>query len=183
MACQGAQVDLARPSKKHRKRAAIVAPMPPMPPGFALFAPASITPKAAAYVADPNRTPMWIVPTGGNLMYVVVTQSAGATLELHSTDTFPAQWRFLGSYGYSANEQLVTILVPARWVASDGVTQRFFVRATNTPALPPAMLAQKAMLDAQPDSGKTINLKGVTYRMILISPPGAEYPAYRLAKK
>ena len=116
-------------------------------------------------------------------MYVVVTQSAGATLELHYTDTFPAQWKFLGSYGYSVNEQLVTILIPARWVASDGVSQRFFVRATNTAAPPPSALAQKAMLDAQPDSGKIIKLKGVTYRMISISPPGAKYPAYRLEKK
>tara|TARA_R110000868_G_C10808691_1_gene757684 strand:- start:712 stop:1092 length:381 start_codon:yes stop_codon:yes gene_type:complete len=126
---------------------------------------------------------MWIIPVGGDLMYVVVTQSAGATLELHQTDTFPSSWKFLGSYGYTAQEQLVTVLIPARWVASDGVSQRFFVRATNTPALPPAMLAQKAMLAAQPDSGKTIKLKGITYSMISISPPGAKYPAFRLQPK
>jgi hypothetical protein len=148
-------------------RKATIAPLPPLPLGMVRLAPAAVTPDPA----------LGIYPFGAAHYLVVARQMANSNLEMQWADTVTGPWNFLAGYGYTVEEQYVSAAIPNDWLPYHSM----FVRAINT-AVPasPGLAAVKGPPEIY--TNHKLNIKGVVYRLVEISPPGTQFRMYRLIK-
>ena len=120
---------------------------------------------------------MGIYPFGAGYYLVTALQRAGTTLEMQWSDSMGQPWNFLAGYGYSAEEQWVSAAIPDHWLPY----HRMFVRALMLPQAAPATLALRK---SSPEIYTThkVQIKGVVYRLVDISPPGTKCRLYKLVK-
>lgn len=150
-----------------RRTAPPLPPMPPLPRGAMTFQPAAVAPA--------DGTMVGIYPFGPFGWLVVAHQSAGATLEMHWSDTAGGTLHLLASYGYSSSDQYVSAQIPADWPPYG----RMFVRGRNLPAAPPSAFAAASVGPGIYTAHK-VTVKGQSYRLVEISPAGAQFKMYRL---